>query len=604
MGGPRIEGLLELAWAAAARRRGALDPEVRRARGVVHTPPALARYVVRRLGQLLEGGLGDPGITYVDPAVGTGIFPAALAEAAGAVRLIGFDVDADAIERAAALLAPLAPSLIARSPLASLVPHPALDPEAPGPLVVLGNPPWAGRSASRGEPLSDALLRDFDCDEQGAPLREKKRGVLSDDYVRFVRWALEVVSRRRDGGALALLTNASWLDGPVHRGMRRMLLERLQRLEVLDLGGSALTSRPAGLRDENLFQVRPGAALLIGVRAAERAVRFGRLTGSRADKLAALEGEPPLTEPVHPQAPLYLLARRASVPRAYLEAPSLADWLPFHREGLQTNRDALVIDRDPEVLAERARRIAGGELTLQARAHFDPAAARAELRAVLERGPPVIRPVAYRPFDDRFYLASRVMCHRPRPELERAIARSELVLVTTRQDRGRMPFQHLVLSRFMPDNCLLSLRSSCRARGFPSHDPEGAPNLGAQVRRALEDRLGRSPPAIEVLLWLAAHLGAPRYVGALDEALRSDLPRVPLPRQPGQWAAAIAAAGALRDAFLEPPRQEPGPTEPAVWVGHHPVSGRSAARLASARAGLDAALFGAALLDTAAEHFV
>lgn len=599
-----IEGLLDLAWGAAQRRMGSLDAKVQRARGVVHTPPALARYVVSRLGALLEGGLADPSITYVDPSVGTGVFPAALAEAAGAVRVIGFDVDADAIARARALLAPLSPTLIAESPLASLTPHPALDPDADGPLVVLGNPPWAGRSASRGEPLSDALLRDFDRDEHGAPLREKKKGVLSDDYVRFVRWALEVVSRRRDGGALALLTNASWLDGPVHRGMRRMLLERLERIEVLDLGGSALTSRPAGLRDENLFGVRPGAALLIGVRAKDRAVRFGTLSGSRADKLAALEGTQPLTEPVTPAAPLYRFARQASVPRAYREAPSVADWLPFHREGLQTNRDALVIDRDPEVLAERARKIADGELTLEARAHFDPVRARAELRASLEQGPPLILPVAYRPFDDRLYLASRVMCHRPRPDLERAIARSDLVLVTTRQDRGRMPFQHLVLTRFMPDNCLLSLRSSCRARGFPSHDPEGAPNLGPDVRRALEDRLARVPSPIEVLLWLAAHLGAPGYVGPLDEVLRSDFPRVPLPRAAAQWDAAVGAAGPLREAFLAPARDGASLVEPAGWIGHHRIGGPSAARLASARAGLDVALFGSALQGTAAEHFV
>jgi hypothetical protein len=595
----RIEGLLERAWAAAQTRKDALDPKVQRARGVVHTPPALARYVVRRLGQLLQEAMGralaDPSIIYVDPSVGTGIFPAALAEIAGAVRVIGFDVDGDAITEARALLAPMAPTLIVASPLASLTPHPILSPDADGPLVVLGNPPWAGRSASRGDPLSDAMVADFDRDEHGASLGEKKKGVLSDDYVRFVRWALEVVSQRRDGGAMALLTNASWLDGPVHRGMRRVLLERLSVLEVLDLGGSALTSRPAGLRDENLFGVRPGAALLLGACGRpSKQVRFGALTGSRADKVAVLEGAEPLTGPVHPEPPQYRFAPRANVPRAYREAPSIADWLPFHREGLQTNRDALVIDRDRTVLADRAQRVAAGELPLEARAHFDPDHARAELRAELASDPPRVLRVAYRPFDDRYYLASRVMCHRPRPELARAIGQSGLVLVTTRQDRGRMPFQHLLLTRFMPDNCVLSLRSSCRARGFPTHDPDGAPNLGAEVRQRVEERLDRSPSPIEVLLWLAAHLGAPRYTASLDEALRSDFPRVPLPADAAHWDAAITAAGALRDAFLDPlfdpASAEASPTDSAIWIGHHRVSGPAAIRLAQARAQLDTAI--------------
>ncbi len=579
-------GLLERAWQAAQKRARSLDPTTQRARGVVHTPPPLARYVVRRLGALLDRPLASPSITFVDPSIGTGIFPAALAEAAGGARLIGFDVDADAIDSARALLAPLSPTLIEASPLGSLVPHPALAPDAPGPLVVLGNPPWAGKSLSRGEPLSDALVADFDRDEHGAPLGEKKKGVLSDDYVRFVRWALELVSLRREGGAIALLTNASWLDGPVHRGMRRVLLERLAVLEVLDLGGSALTSRPRGVRDDNLFPVRPGAALVIGIREARaRAVRFGVLRGSRDQKVAALEGDAALTDAVTPVPPLFRFATSAPVPRAYQEAPSLAEWLPFHREGLQTNRDALVIDRARDVLRARLRSIAEGGVPLEARAHFDPDAARAGLRAALEAGGPPLLPLSYRPFDDRHYAASRVMCHRPRPDLARAIAQSELVLVSTRQDRGRMPFQHLVLTRFMPDNCLLSLRSSCRARGFPSHDPEGAPNVGPQIARALRDRLGREPTSVEVLLWLAAHLGAPRYVTAFDEVLRSDYPRVPLPKDAAHFDLAVAAAANLRDAFLSPlPSEE---ADDVAWVGHHRVGGAAATRLNEARAQLD-----------------
>lgn len=586
---------LASAWEAAGERDRALDRATQKARGVVHTPPPLARYVVKHLAMLLhESGLAerldDPRLTYVDPAVGTGIFPAALLEH-GVHRMIGLDLDPQALAITARLFEPHQLELTLTNPLASLTPHPRLEENVDGPVVVIGNPPWAGRSQSRGVPLSDALLQDFARDETGASLGERKIGVLSDDYVRFVRWALELVTRRRDGGAFALVTNASWIDGPIHRGMRRVLSERLDRLEVIDLGGSALVGRNAKVRDENLFGVRPAASLIFGarsLRAATRSVHFGALTGSRADKLARLE-KGQITAPLALTPPHYALRPALAVPTWYAEAPSLPAWLPFHREGLQTNRDALVIDRDREALAARAEAIVRGEIELPARRHFDPEHARRALRDELARGLAPIRPVAYRPFDDRFYLSSAALCHRPRPDLERAIERSSLVLVSTRQDRGSVPFQHLILTRFMPDNCLLSLRSSCRARAFPSHDPLGAPNLGPAVSQALIDRLGALPPPEDVLLWIAAHLGAPHYVTPLDQALRLDYPRVPLPPSPTIWQGVIAAGRELAACFLAPVERAPGKASGPPRIGHHPLHPGLTARLDQARRALDQA---------------
>lgn len=580
-------GWLAQAWRAAGERDAALDPTVRRERGVVHTPPEVARFVVRRLEATLKDAglastLSDARLTFVDPAIGTGVFAAALVDHAGPVRIVGFDLDVAALERAHALLGSACRLTVhAISPLGSRVPDPALAADAPGPLVVLGNPPWAGRSASRGVTLSDALLRDFDRDASGKALGEKKRGVLSDDYVRFVRWALEVVSLRRDGGAMGLVVNASWIDGPVHRGMRRMLIEGLPRLDVVDLGGSALTGRAPGQRDENLFDVRPGASVIVGATGKGAAVRFAALRGSRSDKHAALEAIE--LRPTAPVAPHHALRPMAAVPARYREAPSVADWLPFHREGLQTNRDALVIDADADALMARAAAIVRGELTLPARRHFDPQRARVALARELDEGL-APRRVAYRPFDDRFYLPSAALCHRPRPELARAVEASALVLVTTRQDRGTLPFAHLVLTRHVPDNCLLSLRSSCRARGFPSHGPDGRSNVAEPVAIELRQRLGRSPEAEEVLLWIAAHLGAPRYTEPLDGALKIDFPRVPLPIDRDRWAAGVEAGRALLAAF------EAGPAEPGdtTRVGHHRVGGEPARRLALARSRADA----------------
>jgi hypothetical protein len=268
------------------------------------------------------------------------------------------------------------------------------------------------------------------------------------------------------------------------------------------------------------------------------------------------------------------------VPRWYRAAPSLEAWLPFHREGVQTNRDAVCVAPSPEALRARLEAVVAGSVPLAARAHFDPVRARRALGEELAAGLAPVR-LAYRPFDERWLHPGPSICHRPRPELLRAVAASRLVLVSARKDRGQLPFRHLVLTRAVPDNCLLSPRSSCRARGFPSHDPEGAENLGADVRAALEDRLGRRPSMEEVLHYLAAHLGCAGWTGPLDDVLKSELPRVPMPQDAAHFARLARAGAALEAAFAAEDAE--GPLE---WIGHHRARGRA---LAAAREALERA---------------
>ncbi len=110
----------------------------------------------------------------------------------------------------------------------------------------------AGRTALLGRVRADVRV------EVGGktPLQERKVGVLSDVYVRFLRWAFEGLRRAPSGGVLGLVTNASFLDGPVHRGMRAAMGRWSEAIEVFDFGGSALTARDTKV-DDNVFGVRP-----------------------------------------------------------------------------------------------------------------------------------------------------------------------------------------------------------------------------------------------------------------------------------------------------------------------------------------------------------
>ena len=659
---------------AARARDAAVDASARRTHGVVHTPPALCRYVVERADAALrragvEGGLADPRVTLVDPACGPGGFLAAALGLAGAresapAACRGLERDPAALAEAAEVLGeafeeagwPL--SLEPGDTLASLEGTSAEDV-----LVVFGNPPWAGRSGSKTA-LLEGLLEDFRRDAHGARLTERKLGVLSDAYVRFWRWAAEGVRRAPGGGVVALVTNASFLDGPVHRGMRGALARWMDGVEVLDLGGSALVAQKKGERDENVFGVRPAVAVTVAWRAgggeageaegatdaaangaadpgaeegragsvggagggrdaedaAQATLALGAESSAPGPRVAtaepAAEEEPP-PEPSTAEGEgagaganaalaevrvMALRGRRDAKLRALGHAlsafravdplgpwrlpPSLGvteSWpegwrpidalFPFHREGVQTNRDAVAIDASRHALVGRLQTFAMGladprlEVARTERGHYDPEKARRVVAEALAEDPDggtIVRPIAYRPFDRRWLAAAAPLCHRPRPALLKAMDASEFALLTVRKDRGERAWTHAAASRAVPDNCFLSARSSCRTRAFPTHDPGGAPNLSEEAEGWLRG-VGRGDAA-DLLAYALAVLCSPVYRGRYGWLLRFGYPVLPAP-EPASWPSVVEAGRALVERFLAEPAGDP---ELAV-VGHWEV---------------------------------
>lgn len=563
----------------------------RRTRGVVHTPPELARAMAERAHAALQelgasGGLADPSVHLVDPSCGTGTF---LAAAHGVAtrgltvpthpwRATGWDLDADAVTSAHGALA--STFAATKWPLVvqacdTLAQHVESPPG--GRVVVLGNPPWAARSENRGDARIEALLEDFRRDADGERLNERKLGVLSDAYVRFLRWACEAVRGAAQGGVVSLVMNASFVDGPVHRGLRAALFRWFDGVSIWDLGGSALVARQ-GERDDNVFGVRPGVAVLTawtrGAAAEQGArVRSWRVRGTLADKWEALrswsdhEGAP-----YAPQPPHFAFGPVLSEawPTTYVPLPEL---MPFHQEGVQTNRDDLVVDRSAARLRNRVERlVAGREDEDLARAyaasgHYSPENAREALSRAWAQDPEsCVQPIAYRPFEYASFIPVAPLCHRPRPELLRAMAKSEVALVTVRKDRGERPWAHALAVSAIPDNCLLSSRSSCRARAFPTHGPEGAPNLDADVLARWAAALATPPTSLEVVAWGLTWLMAPAFQTRFDALLKQDYPRLPPPESDAEWREGVALGQALLQlCTLDDGARLPERSE----VGHH-----------------------------------
>lgn len=565
-----------LAASYAAERDAALAAASlqRKAAGIVHTPAELARAVVRVSDELLRdqlglaSGIAEPGLLAIDPACGPGAFIAALLalaeeRALGPVNVVGYDIDAAALRWAARL------AEHSHGPRLELVNADALKTDViaqrarkhRGPLLVLGNPPWATVRAQPA-PLDQARLAEFHRDASGERLVERKLGVLADAYVRFFALCSELARSAEAGALVALVTNASFLDGPVHRGMRSRLLEWFDDVAVLDLGGSALLGQRRLQRDDNVFGVRPNVAITwlcrypLQRRTALGRARYVRCFGSRAEKLELLcaASHAGLGFVQHAcEGPEHSFVPRPRRDPRYANFMSLSEWLPFHREGVQSNRDAVVMDTSHERLLERLRAFCRGERRpelAQAYAplpHYDPARARELLAAALERED-VLRRIAYRPWDYRVFCSVAPLCHRPRPLLAAALEHGGIALLSVRKDRGDLPWRHVSAVAATVDNCYLSARSSCRTRAFPSFTPEGEPNLGPRVRELLADDC----ESLDVQHYLLSVLSATDYQTCWDSELHADYPRVPVPPDIASFRRLASLGARLAELYKTP----------------------------------------------------
>ncbi|HOG20665.1 MAG TPA: N-6 DNA methylase, partial [Salinivirgaceae bacterium] len=99
-------------------------------------------------------------------------------------------------------------------------------------MCVIGNPPYSVSSANKGEWI-DSLVADYKKD-----LNERNIQPLSDDYIKFIRYGQYFVEKN-GSGILAYISNNSFIDGIIHRQMRKNLLQTFDKIYILDLHGNS-----------------------------------------------------------------------------------------------------------------------------------------------------------------------------------------------------------------------------------------------------------------------------------------------------------------------------------------------------------------------------
>jgi hypothetical protein len=409
-------------------------------------------------------------------------------------------------------------------------------------LVILGNPPYSGHSANKGEWISKLVRDYYFCD--GQPLGERNPKWLQDDYVKFLRWAQWRIDQTGQG-VLAFITNHGYLDNPTFRGMRRNLMQTFDEIYVLDLHGNSKkkeTVPGGGEADKNVFDIQQGVAIGIFVKLPPDAkrkksrcvVRHQDLWGAqRQKKYDWLDGhhvENTQWTKLEPTSPHYLfIPQNTRRLKEYEESWKITDIMPINILGMTTGQDDNTIA-------------------------FDYKGAK-KLTESLSVPESCIQELLYRPFDCRYVTYDKKVVTRQRLNvMHHLLAGENLALSTTRGFEIRTGWEHVFSTRLPIQLHSVSMKEvnyifplylypngKLPEEDLFAHDNGRRPNLSAKFIvefcgklkvEFVPDGFGRpgkrevGPECIFNYAYAVFH--SPTYRKNYAEFLRADFPRLPL----------------------------------------------------------------------------
>ncbi len=128
-------------------------------------------------------------------------------------------------------------------------------------MCVIGNPPYSVSSSNKSKWI-EKLVADYKKD-----LNERNIQPLSDDYIKFIRFGQYFIDKN-GSGVLAYISNNSFIDGIIHRQMRKYLLESFDKIYILDLHGNSKKKEVCldGSADQNVFDIMQGVSINLFVK--------------------------------------------------------------------------------------------------------------------------------------------------------------------------------------------------------------------------------------------------------------------------------------------------------------------------------------------------
>lgn len=437
-------------------------------------------------------------------------------------------------------------------------------------MICTGNPPYSVSSQNNGKWITD-LVADYKKN-----LAERNIQPLSDDYIKFIRLGHYYINKKGEG-ILAFISNNSFIDGIIHRQMRKSLLDEFDRIYILDLHGNSRKKElaPDGTEDKNVFDIMQGVSINIFVKTGKKGkgtsaeVFHKDLYGTRDFKYEWLNSASlysvDWTRVTYSQPYFFFVPKDFSAIDQYNKGVSLGDLFLIQTSGVKFRKDSVFVhfsekdlddmlslmnsDVEDNVIAARYSIKENDDWNLRTkRIYFQNASNDTK------------RVVCYRPFDNRY-------CYYPNKEtLQQIILRGDhrfdkmsnmLIpgnygLITAKGNR-QLSLGYTFVSNGLVDMHVLD-SSSDSTYIIPlyaySKDGTVCPNLSEEIVEEVHKRIGCVVEPGELFDYTYAVLHSPKYRETYKEFLKIDFPRIPYPTDKDQYHRLVALGAELRKLHL------------------------------------------------------
>jgi predicted helicase len=590
----------------------AYDPKEREKRGVYYTPEPVVGYIVRSVHKLLKDkfgktdGFASQSVTVLDPAAGTLTFPAEAIRLAieeykskygdggvnGLIKnhilknfyafelmmasyaighlKIGFVLDEYGYklsdnERFNLFLTNtldfnkedpnVLPGIIEREIAKESIEALRVKEEVPV-MVIMGNPPYSVSSTNVIKEGSE-FKEFYETYKENVRKEERNIQPLSDDYVKFIAFAHWKI-KQAGKGIVGMITNNSYLDGLIHRDMRKKLLDDFDEIYILNLHGSVKRQEkmPDGGKDENVFDIQQGVSIILLVKNEylKKSINYADVLASREEKYNYLEKNDiscTKWKNVKPQEPHnFFIIKNFEGIELYDQFVSLDKIFRKFNAGVATGKDDLFVSFDKDDLVRRLSIVEKSlfNISMQSYKISQVLADKLfeELKKLEIRNSVVA--YSYRPFDVRYVIYDKRILQRARDIIMGSFLKSNLGLVATKQ-LSTEEFKHAWVTEDISDRCLISLQTREVSYVFPLYlynESEQQNLLGDKIKQSniqweniptsfystLQGFTSRATgnfiqPAEQIFYYIYAILYSDIYREKYREFLKIDFPRIP-----------------------------------------------------------------------------
>lgn len=442
-------------------------------------------------------------------------------------------------------------------------------------MVVMGNPPYSVSSSNKSEWI-EKLTADYKKD-----LNERNIQPLSDDYIKFIRFGQHFVDKN-GSGVLAYISNNSFIDGIIHRQMRKNLLESFDKIYILDLHGNAKKKEvcPDGTPDQNVFDIMQGVSINLFVKTGKKKknelaqVFHFDLFGKRDFKYNYLHENSLKSfewNELKPETPNFFLVKKDfEGSKEYEKGFKVDELFGLNSSGIKTHRDHFIIDFQKETLLTRIDNFYNLKYSdLEVGREFDLKDNRdwsiSTARKIEKFNPNKVTYIEYRPFDNRFcYYESSLIDFGRENVMKHFLGANNFGLSLLRQSRvggvGNYWINKSIIGKdaiSSLDTCTtfpLYLYPNTTAQQTIIQSSERTPNLNMEIVNQMAERLGltfvpepnvktlhatslqqTTFAPIDILDYIYAVLHSPTYREKYKEFLKIDFPRVPYPSVDTFW---------------------------------------------------------------------